>query len=373
MDDRPARRAAPSRPRRLGQPERTDQVHLQRRAPDPRTRCRAAAAAARARACWRCGSARSIGADQRRCAWPGDACGRRPCRRRRPATRVRLAAARADRGDRLAQRPALARHQHHARARPRPAPRPARAPARGSPPVTSAPPARPYRCVRRPLLMLLPSEEPASPCQSFIGSADNLLAGGHLLAHGHDDDGGARPTSADNVQALREARGLTQQQIAKAGRHPARDLGPPRVRRRQPDAGGAGARRAARCRCALEELIAPPRRSAALYAAATLPARDARRGRRSASSCPRRSPASISSAWSSRPAPHGRRPAHAGHARVPDLRARPGRARRSAARASRSTAGDVVVVPRRPAPRLSQPRRLPAVAYSVVAFAPTAF
>jgi transcriptional regulator with XRE-family HTH domain len=81
---------------------------------------------------------------------------------------------------------------------------------------------------------------------------------------------------ADNVRQLREARGLTQQQIARAA-------GVPRATWGNLESGGANptlsvlARAAAALGVTVEELIGPPRASGRLYRAGALPVR--RRGK----------------------------------------------------------------------------------------------
>jgi transcriptional regulator with XRE-family HTH domain len=86
------------------------------------------------------------------------------------------------------------------------------------------------------------------------------------------EDGGAAIHLGHNVQSLREARGQTQQQIAKVA-------GVPRATWANLESGAANPTLAVLVRVAqalqvrLEELIEPPRRVGRLYKAAALPAR----------------------------------------------------------------------------------------------------
>src|SRR5215831_21148558 len=90
-----------------------------------------------------------------------------------------------------------------------------------------------------------------------------------------DNDADAATHLGHNVQALREARGLSQQQIARVA-------GIPRATWANLESGTANPTLAVLVRAAdalqvrLEELIEPPHRAGRLYAAAALPAR--RRG-----------------------------------------------------------------------------------------------
>ena len=180
--------------------------------------------------------------------------------------------------------------------------RPAR-PARGQRRAQRrAQPAAAARDQRRPSLDL----HRLASCTGEYGRArqssdhDCQCIGGRLSS-GHE----RRPLAARlaaNIRQLREARGLTQEQMAQAVRGPARHLGPPRVGRGQPDAvraaqGGAGAPGAAR---------GADLRAARHLAASTrgTPCDDAQAGRRrrSASSCPIPSRAWSSTAWRFRPA-----------------------------------------------------------------------
>ena len=102
-----------------------------------------------------------------------------------------------------------------------------------------------------------------------------------------------------NIQTLREARGRTQQQIA-------RIAGIPRATWANLESGAANPTLAVLIKVAqalqvrLEELIEPPRRTGRLYRAAELPT-GARRARSPcASCCPRPSPAWRSNGWSCR-------------------------------------------------------------------------
>src|SRR5438045_516648 len=92
---------------------------------------------------------------------------------------------------------------------------------------------------------------------------------------GQGDGGGAAIHLGHNVQALREARGQTQQQIARLA-------GVPRATWANLESGAANPTLAVLVRVAqalqvrLEELIEPPRRVGRLYKASALPSR--RRG-----------------------------------------------------------------------------------------------
>ena len=106
---------------------------------------------------------------------------------------------------------------------------------------------------------------------------------------------------ADNIKALREARGLSQQQIAKLA-------GIPRATWTHLESGGANPTLAVLIKVAnalqvrLDELLAAaaPARAPPQGEPSCRPASAARS--RSASSCPSRCPASTSSAWCCRPA-----------------------------------------------------------------------
>ena len=142
-----------------------------------------------------------------------------------------------------------------------------------------------------------------------------------------------------NIQTLREARGRTQEQIA-------RMAGIPRATWANLESGAANPtlavliKVAAALQVRLEELIEPPRRTGRLYRAAELPTRE-----KCSVTVRKLLPESIAGLEIERMelpprAAMGGRAAQAGHPRVPDLRARPDRAvggRRALRRSIRAT------------------------------------
>ena len=191
-----------------------------------------------------------------------------------------------------------------------------------------------------------------------------------LLAHGHGDKQSATALHLGrNIQTLREARGLTQQQIAALA-------GIPRATWANLESGAANPTLAVLIKVAqalqvrLEELIEPPRRTGRLYRAAALPSRDARAGHRAqAPARDHRRPGDRAHGAAAARG-DGRRAAHAGHARVPDLRARPDRAVGAGGESFTLEPGDVVVFRGDQKHGYRNPGATTAVAYSVVAFAP---
>ena len=172
-----------------------------------------------------------------------------------------------------------------------------------------------------------------------------------------------------NIQTLREARGRTQQQIARVA-------GIPRATWANLESGAANPTLAVLIKVAqalqvrLEELIEPPRRTGRLYRAAELPGRE-----HGPVTVRKLLPETIPGLEIERMelpprARDGRRPAHAGHARVPDLRARADRAVGRAARASRSTRATWSSSAATSATATATPATTTTIAYSVIAFAP---
>src|SRR5204863_3769661 len=102
-------------------------------------------------------------------------------------------------------------------------------------------------------------------CQQVIREA-TMLAGGHPMSREHDH-------LADNIKAVREARGLSQQQIAKAA-------GIPRATWTHLESGGANPTLAVLVKVAnalqvrLDELLAAPRQPARHLKASDLPTRE---------------------------------------------------------------------------------------------------
>ena len=172
---------------------------------------------------------------------------------------------------------------------------------------------------------------------------------------------------AENIKAIREARGLSQQQIAKAAGIPrGRGRTSSRARRTRPR----------RARQGRERARGPARRAA--RAAAPTGAVPARRGATGARARPGdHSQADPGAAAQPRSraddaAPggaHGRRAAHARHARVPRVRARHRRARGRgrALHARRRRRGDLPGDQRH---AYHNPGKSLAVAFSAIAFAP---
>src|ERR1043165_6943456 len=98
--------------------------------------------------------------------------------------------------------------------------------------------------------------------RQYVTGRANTLAGGHCMGGEHDH-------LADNIKALRETRGLSQQQMAKAA-------GIPRATWPHLESGGANTTPGA-LRVGRAELLAAPRQRASFLRAAELPTRD--RGR----------------------------------------------------------------------------------------------
>ena len=199
---------------------------------------------------------------------------------------------------------------------------------------------------------------------------DNTLEGDHSVG-AMSDDADAAVHLGHNVQALREARGQTQQQIARLA-------GVPRATWANLESGAANPTLAVLVRVAqalqvrLEELIEPPRRVGRLYKAATLPARA-----RGAVAIRKLLPESIAGLEIERM----ELPAGASMAGVPHtagtreyLTCERGQVELSAGGATfRLDPGDVVVFRGDQKHGYRNPAATAAVAYSVVAFAPTAF
>ncbi len=255
-----------------------------RRPRDPRNRCRGAGAAAPARACSRCGSpARS----RRRspCARPamrcaaclvgdvgcGSRCASKPRPRRVATTSSSGPASRATSTTFAPRSPPVA----PASARPRPR----------LAPVTMAP---------RPRFFMTSS---VSTAGQYVVN-DPLFCCPEAIRLSFSIDSPRR----EQVTAIREARGLSQAQIAKAAGIPREDAGrtssrAPRIPRSRQRIKVANA-----LQVRLDELLAAPRLPARHLRAAELPVRLARHGHGAQAACPSRCPASISIGWICRPA-----------------------------------------------------------------------
>jgi transcriptional regulator with XRE-family HTH domain len=202
------------------------------------------------------------------------------------------------------------------------------------------------------------------PCHCAARAA-NLLAGGHRVSQPTE------PTRlAANVRAIREARGLSQQQIAKSA-------GVPRATWTHLESGTANPTLAVLIKVAtalqvrLDELLAPPRQPGRHIKAAALPVR-----LRGQVAVRKLLPETIAGLDLERMAlPAGARMAGTPH--TPGTReyltCERGEVELSVAGASfRLAAGDVVVFRGDQRHGYHNPGRIEAVAYSVIAFAPVA-